>query len=147
MNRYKEMKDRQGVEINDFPMAFAFSDKQFEEGMAKLGLKPEDTDKVWAIPNTGGFYRRDDAEAFHEMFDRHWGEYQAAIAEDITGEGFIYEMFRYELENHEFGYTWDVTDTLRALGLDKKDLEKSEALRNGLAKAVAYIREYEEKRA
>ena len=35
MNNYINMKSRHQQEVNDFPMFFAFSDKQFEKGIAK----------------------------------------------------------------------------------------------------------------
>lgn len=52
----------------------------------------------------------------HKTFDRLHEELQAAIAQDTTGSGFIYEMFLCELADHEYGYTQDVGETLDALG-------------------------------
>jgi hypothetical protein len=114
---------------------FAFSDKQFEEGMRKLGLDPTDTNKVYSMPGTGGFYRRSDAHILHEMFDRHHKEMQEAIEADKTGEGFIFDMFNYELANHEYGYTGSITDTLDALGLTIDDINNNPLLARGLEKA------------
>ena len=51
MNKYAELMNKQEKEFNDFAnkhMFFAFNQKQFDEGMAKLGLKPTDTDKVYS---------------------------------------------------------------------------------------------------
>lgn len=33
MNRYDELKEKQQNEFNSFPVAFAFSDEQFKEGV------------------------------------------------------------------------------------------------------------------
>ena len=44
---YRELKQKHREEINAFPFMFAFSNKQFIEGMAKLGLEPGDTDKIY----------------------------------------------------------------------------------------------------
>jgi hypothetical protein len=41
---------------------------------------------------------------------------QDAIAADKTGDGFIFNMFLYELENYEFGYSRSISDVLEALG-------------------------------
>lgn len=49
MNAYKVLKEKRQQEVNSFPIAFAFSDQQFDEGMRKLGLNPTDTDKVYSI--------------------------------------------------------------------------------------------------
>ena len=114
MNAYLEMKESHQCEVNAFPLKFAFSNKQFEEGMKELGLSLDDTDKVYKLGDTGGFYLRTDADRLHEMFDRHEKEMQDAIDSDITGEGFILEMFSYELSNHEYVITHDVEDALNA---------------------------------
>lgn len=130
MNRYAELRNRQQAEINDFPFMWAFNNKQFEEGMARLGLLPTDTDKIYSI-GAGGFIRKTDAAAMHEMMKRHVSEQQAAIEADTTGEGFILDMFVYELDNHEYGYTRDLEPTLDALGLTVDEINASPALLHG----------------
>jgi len=132
MNAYTELKDRHQKEFNDFPCFFAFSDKQFEEGMAKFGLSPNDTDKIYSLSNTGCFYLRTDSPRLAEMFARHNKEFADAVAADITGEGFIFDMFNYELANHEYSYTHDDTSTLDALGVEPEDIEKDQRLLHGL---------------
>jgi hypothetical protein len=126
------MKEIHQCEVNAFPLKFAFSNKQFEEGMKELGLLLDDTDKVYKLGDTGGFYLRSDADRLHEMFDRHEKEMQDAIDSDITGEGFILEMFSYELSNHEYVITHDVEDALNALGIEMADVEKDPRLLHGL---------------
>ena len=135
MNSYYELKQKQQKEFNDFPIAFAFSEEQFNEGMRKLGLKPTDTDKVYKI-GFNGFIRKTDSAAFAEMTKRHGLEMEQAIAGDETGDGFIYDMFRYELDNHEFGYTWELEPTLEALGLTMEEIEADARLKHGLEKAI-----------
>jgi len=132
MNAYVEMKNRHQQEVNAFPFFFAFSDKQFEEGMAKFGLSPKDTDKIYSFGRTGGFYLRTDAPRLREMMDRHDKEMDEAIAADPTGEGFILEMFNEELADHEYVVSCDVSSTLDALGLEPEDIEKDQRLQHGL---------------
>ena len=138
MNRYAEMKQRQQQEFSAFPMQFAFSDKQFVEGMAALGLEPTDTDKVYKAPG-GGFYRREDGQRLKEMMDRFDRELQEAIAADETGECFIYEMFLTELNNHEFGYTMDTEEALDALGYTADEVLSDPRLKRGIEKAATEI--------
>ena len=69
MESYREMRERQQKEFNAFPLAFAFNEDQFEQGMNRLGLDVSETDKIYSI-GAGGFMRKSDSEAFHEMFDR-----------------------------------------------------------------------------
>ena len=138
MNRYADLKQRQQAEFAAFPMQFAFSDQQFAEGMAALGLSPTDTGKIYKAPG-GGFYRREDGprlEAMMERFDRELAE---AIAADGTGEGFIYEMFLYELDAHEYGYTMDTEEALDALGYTAKQVLGDPRLKRGIEKAVTEI--------
>lgn len=135
-NQYKALKEKHQQEINDFPMFFAFNQQQFVEGMAKLGLKPEDTDKIYKLGHTGGFYRKTDAMDLIELFNRHAQEEKDAIAADTTGDGYIFQMFNYELANHEYGYTRDPEPTLDAVGLTMEEIEANPALLHGWKKAL-----------
>ena len=134
MNRYADLKQRQQQEFGTFPMQYAFSNQQFAEGMAALGLKPADTDKIYKVPG-GGFYRREDGSRLKTMMDRFDQELHEAVAGDKTGDGFIYEMFLYELENYEYGYTMDLSETLDALGYTPEDIQADPRLSHGLERA------------
>ena len=136
MNRYLALKNKHEKEVNAFPMFFAFSDKQFEDGMAKFGLKPDETDKIYKFGNTGGFYRRTDSKKLKEMLIRHTAEMQQAIEEDLTGDEFIYDMFNYELSNHEYCITWDLAPTLDCLGLTLEEVNADKRLLHGLKRAM-----------
>ena len=133
MNRYTEMKEKHSKEVNAFPMFFAFSNQSFSEGMQKLGLY--DADQVCAI-GAGGYIRKTDKDKFIELLRGHRQEREEAIANDKTGDGFIYEMFLYELSNHEYSYTLDYEDTLNALGLTYEDLENNPSLKHVITKAA-----------
>ena len=139
MNKYAELRKRQQDEFNAVPLGFAFGNKQFEEMMKKWGLDPDkDLDKIYSV-GFGGYIQRKDADLLHETRKRHGAEMKAAIEEDKTGEGFIYEMFLYELDNHEFGYTGDTEDTLEALGYTAREVFSSPRLKRGMEKAIKEI--------
>lgn len=105
MNEYAELRQRQQAEFNALPLGFAFSRKQFDEMMEGWGLDTEkDLDKILRVPG-GGYVQKKDAGLLSQTAERHDAEMTAAIAGDVTGEGFIYQMFLYELDNHEYGYT------------------------------------------
>ena len=132
MNRYAEMRSRQQEEFNALPLGFAFSQKQFDEMMEGWGLDPEkDLDKIYRIPGNG-YIQKKDADLLRQTRKRHDTEMAAAIAEDKTGEGFIYEMFLYELGNHEYGYTGDMSDTLDDLGYTAEEVVADERLNRGI---------------
>lgn len=140
MNRYAELCQRHKKEVNALPIGFAFSTAQFSKMMRGWGLDPEkDLDKIYRLSGTGGYYKKADAQLIWDTFSRHEAEREVAIAEDKTGEGFIYEMFLYELDNHEYGYTMDTEDALDALGYTADEVLADPRLKRGIEKAVTEI--------
>lgn len=139
-NLYKELNNKQSQEVNNFPMMFAFSTEQFNEGMIKLGLKPTDTDKIFSIGG-GGYIKKSDSALLDNMTTKHEKEMKESIENDLTGEGFIYDMFKYELANHEYGYTYEIEDTLDCLDLTMDDINKEPKLLHGLYKACNDIKQ------
>lgn len=124
---YQALKSKQAAELEAFPIQFAFNDQQFAEGMAKLGLAVTDTDKVVSVLG-GGFVRKTDADALLALFKRHREEKRAEIAADTDGTGYVFQMFDYELKNHEYSYTYDPEPALSALGLKQEEVKASPIL-------------------
>lgn len=135
---YLELKEKQQKEVNEFPFGFAFDKRQFEKMMQDFGLTTDDTDKIYSI-GAGGYIKKSDAPAMDEMFDRHRQEMKTEIENDKDGSGFIYQMFKYELANHEYCVTFDLDETLNALCLTEEEIKANKNLQNGLKKA---LREY-----
>lgn len=135
---YQEMKRRWQEELKKIPKKFAFTDEQFKKGMKELGLNENDTDKIIGI-GAGGFMKKTDVEAYKELSKKHFKEFWTEITKDTVGDKFIKNMFLYELNNHEYGYTNDITDTLMSLGLSDKDIKENENLRTGLLLAEKEI--------
>lgn len=140
METYQEMKIRHQKEVNAFPIYFAFSNVQLGRMFKELGLNlQKDLDRIAKIPGTGGFILKRDIGAYQEMCKKQHEELQNAICEDKDGTGFIYQMFRYELANHEFGYTGAADDALAALGYTEKQVEETPTLKRGFEKAKRNI--------
>jgi len=135
METYLQMKDKHQKEVELFPMVFAFNNEQFKEGMEKLGFDTTDTKNIISIGG-GGFIRRTDADAYVAMFDRIHAEETEARKNDA----YLVQMFSYELANHEYCYTWDLTDTLRSLGLTLDEVKKNQQMNNALIKAIDEVR-------
>jgi len=127
MNNYKEFKDRQQKEFNEFPMFFAFDDKQFEEGLNKLNCTKDDLLSIGG----GGFITKANRESFGDLHIKHYEEFKKA-KED---EQFLYEMFLYELANHEYCITRDPTDTLECVGIAEEELENNTKIKTAFKKA------------
>ena len=98
MNRYVELKRRQEKEVNEFPMFFAFSKEQFSEGMKKLGLEPDEKDKIYSIGG-GGYFRKSDSEKFKAMLDKHSEEMQKEIIIDYLAYKLNIEEKQYSNED------------------------------------------------
>ena len=142
MNAYQEMKDRQQKEFDAFPMRAAFSQQQFQQMMEKWGLTLHDTDKICSIGG-GCYIRKADIDAFVALINKTAAELKNAITADLTGDGFIFDMFVYELANHEYCITYDLEDTLDALGLTAEEINADKRLTHGLNKAIKhYLKNY-----
>jgi len=138
--KYIELKKRQEKEFNNFPMIWAFSKEQLKKGLEKFGLTLEDKNKLYSFGG-GGFYLKTDSKKLRDLSVKHKKEFKQAIENDKTGEDFIFEMFKYELSNHEYLVTGDIEDTLDALCLSADDIEKNENLKHGLKLAIKNQRE------
>lgn len=121
METYRQMQERHQKEMNDFPIAFAYSDQQFDDGMRRLGLNPSETDKVVSV-FYGAFIRREDHDALMEMFERHSKEERDAFIKNE--DDWAYHAFRYELANHEYSYTGDYEPALEACGFTLDELKQ-----------------------
>lgn len=135
---YLELKKKHQEEFNAFPKAFAFNDQQFKEGLKKLGVKKDEVTYLAA----GGFIRTSDIKAYDEMNTKHREEFKEAC-KDLS---FVTSMFYHELNNHEYSYTGDVSETLLGLGISEKALEENPILQEGLQKAIDKINGLEEAR-
>ena len=101
METYQELRTRQQKEVDALPLGFAFSEKQFEEMKTKQGVK--ENSELYRLGDTGGFYRKVDADLISGTFKRHHKERQNAI---FTSNGinvvYVQGMIYYEMCNHEY---------------------------------------------
>ena len=132
MSKYTELKSKHQAEVNAFPFGFAFNQSQFDEMMIKWGLKPTDIREILSIGG-GGYIRRNDADAMHEMFARHEAELKVAMQDP----NFAFEAFNYELANHEYCITGELDDTLDALGLTLEEVNADPEMADALERAIA----------
>ena len=130
METYQELRTRQQKEVDALPLGFAFSEKQFEEMKAKLGIK--ENSELYRLGNTGGFYRKIDADLIIGTFKRHQEERQNAI---FTANGinivYVQSMIYCEMCNHEFAINHDGREeVLEACNLTEELLDKHSELKN-----------------
>lgn len=147
-NAYVALQKRHQKEVDEFPIYFAFGNEQFDELVNRLNLsKDKDSENYFGKrlvkAFAGGLVLKEDATRLVDMLKRHKAEMNEQIAADKTGKGFIYQMFRYELNNHEYGYTGETEDTLEALGFSEEEIDADPRLSLGLELARRSIEEAE----
>ena len=124
-NIYEELKERQQKETNDLPIYFAFGDRQLQERADELGFESIDDmiNNVVGI-GAGGFCKKEDFDRVMNTFKEHNEE----MIEAFENDEFLKDAFRYEMSNHEYIITYDISDTLRALGITLKEYQESERM-------------------
>jgi hypothetical protein len=114
---YLDLQKRHEQELTDFPIAYAFSDKQLEEALEKLGAEKSECVTVFGH---GDIVKRTDVPALMAMLKRHIKELHDALQED---EEFAEAAFLYEMDNHEYAINWDGdADVMACFNLDEKKL-------------------------
>ena len=140
MNQYKKLSDdhqRRVSEFLDKYAFFAFNDRQFTNGLQRLGIDRNDAGKMLVrMSGTGGYMLRGKAAEYRALSETIAAETDAAVHDPVTGPGFAYDMFYYELANHEYSYTGRADDALDALGYDWNDIRNDELLKTALEKAA-----------
>ena len=110
---YSDFKLAQRESIDALPIEFAFNDDQFHEMLKKLGLTLSEKDKLRRIPG-GGFCLATDAKMIVDTMS----SWSRKLTEMINSDDdFAVDALRYELDNHEYGYTGEPDDALLELGL------------------------------
>ena len=113
---YLDLQEKQRKEFEDFPIAYAFDDKQLNEALKKLGAKKEECVTVF---NHGDVVKRTDVPALLAMLKRHTEELHAAMKDEEFAEA----AFLYEMDNHEYAINWDGdADVMACFSLNEKKL-------------------------
>lgn len=116
--QYLDLRKRQQKELTEFPIAYAFNDKQLQEALEKLGAKKEE---CVAVMEHGDIMKRENVPAFFKMMERHNNELQEALKDDDFAEG----AFLYEMDNHEYAINWTGDeDVLACFNLTEETLEE-----------------------
>ena len=135
MNKYTELNTKQQAEVNALPLHFAFNDKQFKELLTKVGLTMDNYKDKLFKGFGGAIYLKTDSKLINDTFTKHSAECEAAIKADTTGKGYMLDMFIYELANHEYCITYDLTETLDSLGLTIEEVNANPIMLGALRAA------------
>ena len=140
MNKYLEMKKEREESLNKLPLFAAFSKKDFEEGLKKVGgLEPGE--KVFNF--CGCMFIK---ESDYPKLKEHSETSNKLMEEGLKDPEFAYAAFYYELGNHEYFLSYnDPRDTLESLCLTEEIVNNSEVLKTAFEKAkhdyLKYCRE------
>lgn len=114
---YLNLQEKQRKEINEFPIAYAFDEKQLEEALTKLGAKKEE---CVSVMGHGDVMKKEDAPKFLEMLKRQ----NAEVKELLKNEKDAEEAFLYEMDNHEYAINWSGDeDVLACFGISVDELD------------------------
>ena len=119
---YEQLQEKHEKEIEELPMFFAFNDKQFSEGMEKIGASNES--ELCSIGG-GGFIKKSDDSKMKEIIKSQITEMDTAMLNDE----FLIDAFVYELANHEYCYTGDESETIDAIGIEELNDREEKLLR------------------
>lgn len=110
---YLDLKKRHQKEFEDFPIAYAFNDKQLQEALEKLGATKKE---VITVFGHGDIVKRTDAKALIAMLERHDEELKRKLKDDVD---FAEAAFLWEMDNHEYAINWSADeDVLAAFNID-----------------------------
>lgn len=97
---YLDLQKRHRKEFEEFPIAYAFNDKQLEEALEKLGAT---ADECVTVFGHGDIVRRENAKTLVDLLERQREELLQRIKDDPI---FAEAAFLYEMDNHEYAINW-----------------------------------------
>lgn len=130
-SEYTEQRDRHQKKINDFLSKyafFAFNPEQFMEGLGRLHASKEDVTRFCP----GGYMVRAKVPDYLKLAEDLRKERDQAAKDPA----FAFDMFRYELANHEYSYTGSAEDAIDALGYTFDEIRADPVLNEALNKAI-----------
>lgn len=118
-DEYLELKKKHQKEFEEFPIAYAFNDKQLEEALEKLGATKEECVTVFGH---GDIVKRTDAKALIKLLENHDEEMKQRLRDDPD---FAEAAFLYEMDNHEYAINWTADeDVLAAFNITFENINK-----------------------
>lgn len=120
MCKYLELKKQNELLFNEFSKnniywIFAFSTNEFDKKLNELNLKRDEIVSIGA----GGFIKKENIKNYNQLSRIMINEIEAIKNDDDE----LKKAFIYELANHEYCITYDLDDTLDALGLTRKEIQ------------------------
>ena len=121
---YAQLSARHSKLYNALPVMFCFGQDQYDKMIKKHNISKDN--KITSIGH-GGYILSKDKTLYLDTISKMNTETECAM----NNPKYLYDMFYYELGNHEFQITCDLEPTLDACGLTRGELTpmQGEALR------------------
>lgn len=127
MSKYLEIKNNNQKRFDDFSekhiyWVFAFSNKEFDEKLKEHNLTKDNIISIGA----GGFIKKEHKNLYLKEMNRLYKN--DAFIQVKNDDAEVKKAFIYELANHEYCITYNLDDTLDALGITFEELKNDERL-------------------
>ena len=119
MNNYIEFKKEEEKEISLLPIYWAFDKEQLKDVYKKLNIIDDEDFKNKCMNYCGGFILKSDKELINDTLKNLDKKLKFNLDND---DEFLQNAFEYELSNHEYIVTGELSDVLNALGMNCDDL-------------------------
>jgi len=120
MQTYQQFKTNKSKEWSKLKGIFyAFSDDQFNEGIAKIGITQDEVKEKLYNLGGGGYILKSESKEMERMLQNASDELDAILNDKKQ----LLDALSYELMNHEYCITYDTSDALDALGLKESDID------------------------
>lgn len=136
MNKYQEMKQRHNEIIDNLPIVYVGNKADYEKMLAEYHVTSKNVGSKLTRVSVHGYCFNQNADMIRRAFDQMESELDSEIEYDSDGTGFIRDMFCFELCEHDYGYTRDLSEALEYLGYSPDAIMSSPALLNGLKLAA-----------
>lgn len=131
METYSDLKSKHQQRFDNFQFIFfAFNEEQFKEGLKRIRDLANDYESKFVSIGAGGFVLKSKIEEFENILNQNEKERKAFKKDEKK----LIDAIAYELQNHEYCITGDVTDALSSLDLKLEDVPK-DVLKKAIKKA------------
>jgi hypothetical protein len=121
MQTYQQFKTNKSKEWSKLKGIFyAFSDDQFNDGIANIGITNDEVKEKLYNLGGGGYILKSESKDMERMLQNASDELDAILNDKKQ----LLDALSYELMNHEYCITYDTSDALDALGLNESDIDE-----------------------
>ena len=130
MNKYKQLRDQLQKQYDALPIKYAYSEIQFKNMLKQFETEAGGRVRLLYIGQGAYILAQDE-----KLIDEFLKSSDRELAEAMKDDDFLYDAFNYELANHEFCYTDDISDALDALGLSWEQIKDDQRIMKILKRA------------